>query len=80
MKNKDVDQQYLKSIYYTLVVFINIVYIGRLQNLESSLSSSLKEIIYVGQRRRSSQRSIKGAEEETQELLNKPSIIPSEEV
>ena len=34
----------------------------------------------MGQRRLSSQRSIKGAEEETQELINKPSTIPSEEV
>lgn len=60
-------------------MFINTVYICRLQNLESSISSSVKEMISMGQRRLS-QRSIKGAEEETKELLNKPSTIPSEEV
>ena len=59
-------------------MFINTVYICRLQNLES-ISSSVKEMISMGQRRLS-QRSIKGAEEETKELLNKPSTIPSEEV
>ena len=64
--------------YYTQI-FINTVYICRLQNLESSISSSLKEMVSIGQRRLS-QRSIKGAEEETKELLNKPSTIPSEEV
>ena len=36
-------------------------------------------MVSIGQRRLS-QRSIKGAEEETKELLNKPSTIPSEEV
>ena len=60
-------------------MFINTVYICRLQNLESSISSSLKEMVSIGQRRLS-QRSIKGAEEETKELLNKPSTIPSEAV
>ena len=65
--------------YYTQI-FINTVYICRLQNLESSISSSLKEMVSIGQRRLSSQRSIKVAEEETKELLNKPSTIPSEAV
>ena len=60
---------------YSIVIIVISVYIDRFQssitNFKDLLSTHQQQHLFVP---------IKEAEEETQDLLNKPSIIPSEEV